>query len=339
MNARTKSSGIRVTVLSAVVYAVTLAGCQAFQIGPDMEPGAFVSAWKGEKALLRDECIVQKGKRTELESAGLGSLLLTVAPTVIDKSIEAFSAYLEKKKDALTAVTEYKTAGLLYVEDSDGNFRPSFDCLILVKGKFGPTAIPDKSQDVACPPTDSTTELWDVCRLHEELSLQAPPDFYAEFGVVSANEGTSIAFVPLFVDYTVSAADPGKGSKDLLFAITLTAQFRGKSEVQTKTFAAFTLKLSEVRIGSRLDSRNALLKLTTQYQSLPQTSTVPLENGYSFTDLIPIEVLAVVTETEEGGDFYVKAAEVLKEIKKPLSEQATEWLKEILSSKDQSPSK
>ena len=339
MNARTKSSRMRVVVLSAVAYAVTLAGCQVFQTEPDLEPGAFVSAWKGEKALLRYECIVQKGVRPSLESAGFGSLLLSVAPAVIDKSIEAFSAYLEKKKDALTAVTEYKTAGLLYEEGLDGNPRPSFDCLILVKGKFGPTEILDNSQERSddCPPTDSTTELWDVCKLRE-LSLQAPPDFYAEFGVVSANKGTSIAFVPLFVDYTASAADPGKGSKDLLFAITLTAQFKEKSEVQTKTFAAFTLKLSEVRIGSRLDSRNALAHLTTQYQSLPQTSTSSLKEG-SFTDMIPIEVLAVVTETEEGGDFYVKAAEVLKEIKKPLSEQATEWLKEVLSSKDQSPSK
>ena len=323
-----------------MAYAVTLAGCDTFQTAQDMEPKAYVSTWKGEKALLRKECLVRKREIPTQESAVLDSLVLTVAPTIIDKSIEAFSAYLEKKKDALTAVTEYKTSGLLYKFNLlDKAFQPAFECLILVKGKFGPTTIPDNSQEppTDCPSTVSTKDPWDACRLHK-LSLQEPPDFYTEFRVVSANEGTSIAFIPLYVDYTTSAADPGKGSKDLLFAITLTAQIEEKSELKTKTFAVFTLKLSEVRIGSRLDNHGALTNLTTQYQSLPQPRIVKLDK-INFKDEIPIEVLAVVTETEEGGDFYVKAAEVIREAKKPLSTQATEWLKEVLSSKDQSPNK
>ena len=322
-------------MLFLLVCATTLAACQTRQIEPDRAQKAHTWTWAGEKALLRNNCIVRETQTTSQEAAGAGSVVLTVAPTLFATTLDVFSGYLQKKKDAFTAITEYKTAGPLYsLSSKKKKLRPAFGCLILVKGNFGPTDDRDTSKNAKppCPSLPTTREPWDACRLRR-LSLQTAPRFYAEFAVTFANDGTSMALIPVFLDYSASTANRGSGSKDLLFAITLAAQLEDNSETRVKTFAAFTLKLSGVSIGSRLDDAGALSGLTTEYRSLPPPRTVEVKND-SFTDMIPIEILALVTETEDGGDFYVKAAEAVEAVKKPVSEQATEWLKEILSSKN-----
>ena len=322
-------------VLFLLVCTATLAACQARQIEPDRAQEAHTWTWAGEKALLRKNCIVRERETVSQETTGASSLVLTVGAKLVATTLDVLSAYLQEKKDAFTAITEYKTAGQLYSFSSKKKkVGPGFGCLILVKGNFGPTddGGASKKAEPPCPSLSTTREPWDACRL-QGLSLQAAPRFYAEFAVTFANDGTSMALIPVFLDYSASTANKGSGSKDLLFAITLAAQLEDNSETKVKTFAAFTLKLSGVTIGSRLDEKGALSGLTTEYRSLPQPRTVEVKNG-SFTDMIPIAILALVTETEDGGDFYVKAAEAIEAVKKPVSEQATEWLKEILSSKN-----
>lgn len=320
------------SVVFVVMCAAALAACQSPQIQQDVAQNTRADTWNGQKALLEDNCIMREWTPTPHETGGSGNVLLTVAPTLITKSLELLTDYFQQKKSAFTAITEYKTAGALYAEEGT-EIRPGFRCLVLVKGDFGPNDAGDtlRNPDSACPPRRETVEKWDSCRL-QKLSLQRVPEFYAEFAVAFLNEGTSMALVPVFLDYAASDAHPGVGSKDLLFAITLSGQLEEESETRVRTFATFTLKLANVRIGSRLADAGALSGLTTEYRALPRPRTVQVENG-SLTDVVPVEVLVLVTETEEAGDFYVKAAEAVEAVKKPLSEQATEWLKEVLSAK------
>ena len=335
MNPQRRILGGQAVALLLAACSIALAGCQTLDIGHDARKNTDISTWKGEKALMREECLVRTSDPVTVESALLDGVVGVVVPRFLANSIGAVASYLERRSDALSATTEYRAVGPLYDtypsegESSEEAIRITLGCLILLKGEFGAPALGKESwkDGTDCPTLPPLEEPWDACRLHR-LALKAPPDFYVELGVKTANEGASIAFVPRFIDYARPTAAIGKGSKDLLFVITFATQVSNTSKVENSSFAVFTLKLPNVRVGSRLDERGTLSGISTQFQSL----LPPRRDGDgNLIDEIPLEILVVVTETEDGGDFYVKAAELLREVEKPLNEQATKWIKEVLS--------
>jgi hypothetical protein len=308
------------------------------------------TTWEGTKVLLTPDCPLtpqREEESTESLTAILIPVVTALAPTVIDKTLDILVDYLKKQKEAYTAIGPAKTAGKFYVTHGNEVVSPRYGCLVVVRGVFGVHV--EKAGS-----TSQASELWTHENL-QKVKLASRPALYAEFQIdyLGRTEPTHMVLQPVFLDYRETAArKTGRsGKKDLLFVFEFktsqptwaTPQLSNQSNGPSKTqdsegiakedvITVFSVEMKEVRIGTRV-TQEALSSITSNVQVLPVTARTNVQKDGSMNIVpftAPFQVALILTETEDGGAFFLQASEALSASKASLSKETVRLIEKVL---------
>ena len=208
--------------------------------------------------LTEDKCPITP---PEFKAAALPivSIVLALAPILLDKFFNAGAQHLEELADKYTAVwTAAGSKPLFYAEpenirpESSAKPKPKYHCLAVVRGNFDTAPESGTSEGVApengasegtAPENGASEGVWKNDVL-STLGLKAPPDFYIQFEFEYApNDQPAMRLKPTFIELGKTKAEQkgriieGIARKDVIVEVAFSGITQSQGRVSENRFA------------------------------------------------------------------------------------------------------
>ena len=257
------------------------------------------------------DCVATGKQREIVGIAALATILAPLLETAVKEGVKLLGNALDdaakSKETSVSAIAnEHFYRKITDSETRAPGFVPAQRCLVIVRGKFGPTS----DQTVFA----GGWNRGDRSKLAKKIGLAAAPDLYLELAFRASDDITAMKFRLGRLEYRAALLKGLKETRDLAIAVVLQSPQKKSEKNEQEAFAIGGMSVENVVVGSKLGVEALRGKETAWLPMLPLTKerTQSLPSLRDNAKIAPFSAFVTVTETRDGSKFLQFLAGVFK---------------------------